>query len=150
MPTRVNITTPPADSTNAISAALPSLEIIALNRMGYGPRPGDIVAFRALGPTPDAQLQAYVEQQLTPDAIDDSACDAWLVAARLRIKYDADSQGRYPALHEARPLVNLGKQTAELWPLADYDTPMAYAERIRPFDEVRCAAWLRAVYSKRQ
>src|SRR5262245_22530750 len=140
----------PVAPTATISATLPPLEIIALNRMGYGPRPGDVAAFQALGPTPDAQFQAYVEQQLNPDAIDDGACDVRIAAARLKIKYDADSQGRYPALHEARPLVNLGKQTAELWPLRNYDTPMAYAERVRPFDEVRCAAWHRAVYSKRQ
>ena len=33
---------------------LPTLGIIALNRMGYGARPGDLAAFNALAPTPDA------------------------------------------------------------------------------------------------
>src|SRR5437867_10413543 len=57
------------------TSALPPIEIVALNRMGYGPRPGDVAAFQALGATPDAQLAAYVDQQLNPDTIDDSGCD---------------------------------------------------------------------------
>src|SRR5436309_2668436 len=100
--------------------ALPPIEIIALNRMGYGPGPGDVAAFQALGATPEAQLAAYVDQQLNPDTIDDSSCDARIAAARLKIQYNADAQGRYPAKNEARGLVNLGKQTAELWPLSDF------------------------------
>ena len=91
------------------TSSLPSYAIIALNRMGYGPRPGDTAAFAALGATPDAQLQAYVDQQLSPDTLDDSACDALLAAARLKIKYDAktndpDPAKNYPARNEAAPL----------------------------------------------
>lgn len=60
---------------------LPSLAIIALNRIGFGPRPGDIQAFNALGSTPEARLTAYVDQQLNPATIDDSDCDARIAAA---------------------------------------------------------------------
>src|SRR3954453_21250638 len=74
-------------SSVVTTSTLPSYAIISLNRMGYGPRPGDVAAFAALGTTPDARLQAYVDQQLSPDAINDSECDAKLAAARLKISY---------------------------------------------------------------
>ena len=48
------------------------LGIIALNRMGYGPRPGDFEAFNVLGSTDEERLRVYIAQQLNPDSIDDS------------------------------------------------------------------------------
>jgi uncharacterized protein (DUF1800 family) len=138
------------------TGALPSYAIIALNRMGYGPRPGDAAAFAALGSTPDSRLTAYVDQQLNPDAIDDSECTAQLTAARLKIKYDAktddpDPAKNYPARNEAAPLVTLNQTIADLWPRARGIQPyIPFQERNRPFEEVRVAAWVRAVHSKRQ
>jgi uncharacterized protein (DUF1800 family) len=41
----------------------------ALNRLGYGPRPGDIERIRKMG------LEKWVEQQLHPDSISDSELD---------------------------------------------------------------------------
>lgn len=131
----------PLPSMAALAAAkpLPPLAIIALNRMGYGPRPGDVEAFEALpGATPQAKLQAYVDQQLAPDTIDDSACDARIAAAQLKIKYDT--------VHEIRPLQTLDKSSAELWALRG----MNFSETSRPLYEVWVATWLRALYSKRQ
>ena len=59
--------------------AAPSLAVLALNRLGFGPRPGDVNAFNALpGATPEAKFRAYVEQQLAPEAISDVACDAYV------------------------------------------------------------------------
>jgi len=43
-----------------------------LSRVTYGPRPGDVERVRTLG------LQAYLEQQLVPSRIDDTATDAAL------------------------------------------------------------------------
>jgi uncharacterized protein (DUF1800 family) len=40
-----------------------------LNRVTFGPRPGDVEAVEKMG------LQAYIEQQLHPETIDDSAVD---------------------------------------------------------------------------
>src|SRR5688572_9315901 len=40
-----------------------------LNRLGFGPRPGDVVRVQEMG------IQAYIEQQLRPDRIDDSRVD---------------------------------------------------------------------------
>jgi uncharacterized protein (DUF1800 family) len=41
----------------------------ALSRMAYGPAPGDYARVSALG------VEAYLEEQLSPDAIDDTPCD---------------------------------------------------------------------------
>jgi len=44
----------------------------ALNRLGFGPRPGDMERVRQMG------LEKWIEQQLNPDSIDDSALQARL------------------------------------------------------------------------
>ena len=44
----------------------------ALNRLGYGPRPGDVERVRQMG------LEKWIDQQLNPESIDDSALDARL------------------------------------------------------------------------
>src|SRR5260221_625397 len=44
----------------------------ALNRMGFGPRPGDLERVKEIG------LQKWIDQQLHPDSIVDSALDARL------------------------------------------------------------------------
>ncbi|MBS1966099.1 MAG: DUF1800 domain-containing protein [Chloroflexi bacterium SZAS-1] len=142
-------TSAPAAATNA------PLAVLALNRMGFGPRNGDIAAFNALGSTDTARLAAYVEQQLNPAAINDSMCDAKLAAARLKIQYDAhtdpDPTKSYPARHEALALDTLSQDITALWPRARGVAPyLAWQERVRPANEVRVATWIRAVYSKRQ
>ncbi len=127
------------------STAGPDSVIIALNRMGYGPRPGDIERVRGMG------VDAYITEQLNPSTIDDSECDTRLSNARLKISYAADSMAGYPARHEALPLETLNQELADLWPRARGVAPyQAWAERRRPADEVRVATWLRAIHSKRQ
>src|SRR2546423_10024374 len=42
----------------------------ALNRLGYGARPGDVQQVKAMG------LDNYIRQQLDPGQIDDSAAEA--------------------------------------------------------------------------
>ena len=44
----------------------------ALNRLGYGPRPGDVERVRQMG------LAKWIEQQLNPNSIDDKALTARL------------------------------------------------------------------------
>ncbi len=46
--------------------------IHVLNRLGYGPRPGDVERVKRIG------LEKYIEQQLNPAKIDDSAAEARL------------------------------------------------------------------------
>ena len=43
-----------------------------LNRLGFGARPGDVERVKAMG------VDKYIEQQLTPEKIDDSASEAKL------------------------------------------------------------------------
>lgn len=50
----------------------------ALNRLAYGPRPGDVQRIKRMG------LEKWIDEQLDPDSIDDSALDKRL--------------GRYPTL----------------------------------------------------
>lgn len=113
-------------------ASVPSPEVIALNRMAYGPRPGDINRVRSMG------LDNYIEEQLNPDAISDSDCDARLSAARIRVSYDD--------INELRPLNLLDQSVPELWERRS----MTFRERQQAFYQVRTAAWIRAVYSQRQ
>ncbi|MCU0491150.1 MAG: DUF1800 domain-containing protein [Chloroflexaceae bacterium] len=121
--------------------ATPPVEIIALNRMAYGPRPGDVERVQAMG------LTAYVDEQLNPSAnpADDSTCTERLNAARLRITYTRSDGTR---VDEMRPL----RTITENWNLEQL-----YAirqqngnEHARPIEEVRAATWIRAIYSKWQ
>ena len=43
-----------------------------LNRLSFGPRPGDYERVRALGASPEEAVQAYIEEQLHPEMIDDT------------------------------------------------------------------------------
>ncbi len=54
----------------------------ALNRLTFGPRPGDLERVRAMG------VQKWIDQQLHPDHINDSALDARL-SGLLTLKMDA-------------------------------------------------------------
>lgn len=65
------------------STVTPPFSAIILNKLAFGPRPGDMAAFEALGADETAQLTAWVDAQLDPDSIDDSACDARIAATNL-------------------------------------------------------------------
>lgn len=106
----------------------PSAAVIALNRMAFGPRPGDVDAFNSLGSTDEQRLQAYVEQQLHPSSIPDPE-------AALRL-----SRGGFTTLN---------KSFSKLWEDHVASSP-EWKERIRPFWEVELATFIRAVYSTRQ
>ncbi len=116
-------------SSNTGLPAIPTLPVIVLNRMAYGPRPDDIAAFNALASSEEARLTAYVDQQLNPASIDDSACDAII-----------NTQG----------FTTLNKSLTQLW--ADHvkaeNNP--WENRMRPATEIEQVTFLKAVYSKRQ
>lgn len=109
---------------------LPPPAVIALNRMGFGPRPGDIDAFNGLGSTDLERLTAYVDQQLDPTGIDDSACDGMIAG------YNFET---------------LGKSQTELW--ADHiksEEAKDWRYRRLPVWETERVAFVRALHSKRQ
>lgn len=47
----------------------------ALNRLSFGPAPGDYARVRALGETQEEAFEVWLDEQLHPDRIDDSECD---------------------------------------------------------------------------
>ncbi len=70
---------PPSKLPKSFKGKLPITELTedeailhALNRLGYGPRPGDVEVVRKMG------LEKWIERQLRPDSIDDSALDSRL------------------------------------------------------------------------
>lgn len=100
-----------------------SLAVIAHNRTGFGPRPGDLEGF---------SFEEHVEQQLHPEQLDDPECDRRLAGLTTLTK----SFDRLYAEHwDAIP----DNPTEEQW---------AYLEL--PFRQTVQAAFLRAVYSQRQ
>ena len=111
--------------------ALPPLEIIALNRLAFGPRPGDLEAFRQSGSNDKDRLSNYVDQQLNPLLIDDNACSVRLAAAEF---------------------VTLGKSLPQLWSDHVVNPPEdhGYEWRDLPLRETIDATFIRAVYSRRQ
>ncbi len=114
-----------------------SPDVIALNRLAFGPRPGDLETFRSLGASPEEQLAAYLEAQLAPETIDDAACEARLAAQQFR---------------------TLGKSLETLWqdhfvngnsPPSDF-TGSPWEWRTLPVRETEAATFIRAIYSERQ
>lgn len=110
---------------------LPGLEVIALNRLGFGPRPGDLEAFRKL-PGKDAaqKLKAYLESQLDPASIEDAACIERL--KRLNFKT------------LEKPLLQLWQDHRVNRKEDDYETATL------PALETRMATLTRLVHSRRQ
>lgn len=120
---------PTVDIAAAGEPVLPAGEIIALNRMAFGPRGGDVAAVRAMGGNDQERIAAYAEQQLNPASIDDSECEARLAA-----------QG----------FTTLGKSLTQLWTQHVRAEGITWEDHIRPATETTIATFLRTIYSKRQ
>lgn len=112
---------------------LPPLAVIALNRLAFGPRPGDaktsLDAFNGFGANDDARLQNWVDDQLNPAGIADTECDGLLATANLP---------------------TLSKTLVQTWADHYKNINGDYEIRIRPFEEARLAAFIRATASRRQ
>ncbi len=122
---------PSSGRSNTLSKSVeapPSAAVIALNRMGFGPRPGDIDDFNALGANDQDRLAEYVSQQVNPQSIDDSACDARISAAGF---------------------TTLNKSQSQLW-LDHVESNVSWYERLQPFFEIERLTFLRGVHSRRQ
>lgn len=70
----------------------------ALNRLGYGPRPEDVERVRAMG------LEKWIDQQLHPESLDDSALDKRLE------KYPTLKQSSTKLLEEYPPPAQAAKR----------------------------------------
>jgi len=112
-----------------------SLGIIALNRMAFGPRPGDFEAFNALGSSDAERLRTYVVQQLNPDSIDDSEFETRYAAAGFETLHKTQDELYYD--HIANNQYDSNDDAYWDW----------YS---KPAHELVDATFLRAVYSKKQ
>ena len=73
----------------------------ALNRLGYGPRPGDVERIRQTG------LEKWIDQQLHPESIDDLALERRLA------KYPTLNQSASKLLSEYPPPAQAAKKEGE-------------------------------------
>ena len=135
-PTRV--VEPPMNPTGIpLEPVLPpvALGIIALSRMAYGARVGDLDAFNALGATDDERLQNYVAQQLNPDTIDDGEFEARYAAAG------------FETLHKTQDELYFDHIASNPY---DSNDEAYWDWYSKPAYELVDATFLRAVYSKKQ
>ena len=63
---------PEQESTAVQSAVVVTPELHLLNRITYGPRPQEVERIYEIG------YEAFLEEQLNPESIDDAECDAIL------------------------------------------------------------------------
>jgi uncharacterized protein (DUF1800 family) len=126
-----------------------------LNRLGYGPRPGEVEAVRSMG------LDAWIQRQLDPRRIDDRAAEARVAALATATLPTAALRKGYEVPREARREIQ--KRRAEMGenPSED-DARRARREMVRKYagdmlgsprqvvDELQQAKVMRAVYSERQ
>jgi uncharacterized protein (DUF1800 family) len=131
----VDPTEVPPEPAASISLPPISLGIIALNRLGFGPRPGDLEAFNALGSTDEERLRAYVAQQLNPATIDDSDFESRYSAAGFETLHKSQDELYFD--HIANNQYDANDDAYWEW----------YG---KPANELVEATFLRAVYSKKQ
>ena len=149
-----------AAGPSAASAEEDARIVHALNRLGYGPRPGAVEKVRALG------LEKWIQLQLHPERIDDHALQARLAGYRTLGLSAADLIAGYEVPREVKREIQ--KKRAEMGEDAS-EEDMARARREflrvsenagslqqmqgRPrqvVEELQAAKVMRAVYSERQ
>ncbi len=127
--TRTQVTSGPPTSgitqPELLTLPRPPFAVRVLNHLTFGATAASIAEFNALGSSDNARLTAFVDQQLNPAAINDSALDTRLTSASY---------------------ITLDKTLTQLW--ADYR--IITTDSMRPSREVQRAAVVRAVYSRRQ
>ena len=117
-----------------------------LNRLSFGANEASRADYAAHGP------QGWLKAQLAMPS-SDPELQVRLGEARLRIVYEAGDDpeyGKWDAVDELRPFVNLQRDPAENVRLLDFTIAMDYSERSRPASEVSAAALIRAVHAKAQ
>ncbi len=89
----------------------------ALNRLTFGPRPGDIQKVRAIG------LDKWIDQQLHPDRIDDAAMEAFMT------KYTVLAQNQNDLLKQYAEMIR-AKRTEKKDPQSDLAMAKTRADSI--------------------
>src|SRR5689334_5881704 len=101
---------PEAQSKSAVPGKPSDQTIVhVLNRLGFGPRPGDVDRVKAMG------LSAYIDQQLNPDRIDNRELDDRLATLTTLNKSQRElSDDYFMPLQEMRRDQQLKQQRAEI------------------------------------
>jgi uncharacterized protein (DUF1800 family) len=100
----------------------------ALNRLAYGPRPGDVERIRQMG------LANWINQQLNPKSIDDSAAEARLnIYPTLRMT-SAQLMAEYPNPKQAAKLAEQAKQPLTQEQMAQQQADNAITAMARDMD----------------
>ena len=132
-----------------------------LNRLSFGPRPGDIEKVSAMG------VDAYIERQLQPERIPDPVVDAKLAGfTSLRMNLEETLEHGGPkapqairgraSIFEKRAIADRAQQGTRrpgedntVMPTSDATRRMLLANHPEP-DEIHRARIIRALYSERQ
>jgi uncharacterized protein (DUF1800 family) len=133
--------TPVADATNVTQLADDRRIVHTLNRLTYGPRPGDLERVRAIG------LPAWIERQLRPETIDDTRAEGLLAELTTLRMPIADLLREYP-----RPDPGLREKIAS-GEMTRQEMQARYPMEKRPFRiaaELQAAKVVRAVAGERQ
>jgi uncharacterized protein (DUF1800 family) len=137
---------PAARATTALSLPVTALThdqqiLHALNRLGYGPRPGDVERVRTMG------LAAYVERQLSPRSIEDPAMEPALAGYPVLGSSPAQLVREYPQPSpQARQRMAQGEMSRQ-------EMMETYPPERRPAvitTQMQAARITRAVLSERQ
>jgi len=115
----------------------------ALNRLGFGPRPGAVERVRAVG------LQAWIEGQLNPDTIEDSRLEKRLEPYGTLRLTAAEMLVAYPPSVLVRSIVGRLRGHVDGQTLARMFPEQKVGQR-RVLTELSQAKLLRAIYSERQ
>jgi uncharacterized protein (DUF1800 family) len=149
----------PAAALAAKKVAVPASEeddriVHVLNRLGYGPRPGDVERVRAIG------RDRWIDEQLRPDRIPDPTLSGRLASLRTTRLSTRDLLERYEIPREAKREIQA--RHAEMDNASEEELREARRDLMRKYrngmdgtpqqvvQELQSAKILRAVYSERQ
>lgn len=119
----------------------------ALNRLAYGPRPGDLERVKQMG------LEKWIDQQLHPERIDDSAVEARLQQYPAIGMSTEQLLARYPRPNQQAKQQGLNKQQFQQQQRQARQEGDAPDMKNRPQEivlELSEAKFTRAIYSERQ
>ncbi|HEX7587459.1 MAG TPA: DUF1800 domain-containing protein, partial [Anaerolineae bacterium] len=146
---------PPMEMMNLSAGAYPwpwrapselgmaSPAVTVLNRVSFGPRPGDFERVQAMG------IDAYIDEQLHPETLDDSALDQKIAAAYPTLGMSAaELIQNYPQSKKAANNQSAAPKTIPL--IAGLGLAPGTKTPAQVVAELQEATMMRAVYSKRQ
>ena len=113
----------------------------ALNRLAFGPRPGDVERIKKLG------LEKWIDAQLHPDSLDDRTLDTRLEDYPALKLSTAELVERYPNAQQAAKRAGITLEEYKRRMDAEADKSKAPREVVLELSEAKI---LRAIYSERQ